>query len=261
MRDETPREPRSPLKDKPLRQAGQSVEEKRQDLMFDAFGEAAIGAMMVGWAVNEWVRFWRKDQFHPWLYTIMALVAVAIIGMRLRRALLRFRQYREGRDGERIVAERLEGLRRDGFHILHDLVVSNFNIDHVAIGPSGVFAVETKTLTKRGGREEKAEFDGQAILIKGKPLPRNPIDQAAANAKWLRDFLHQSTNQCFNVVPVVILPGWYVTPKVPMRDTIVINDNPKGIQSYLVQRPQSLSADQIALINTHLGLFVRRPQS
>ncbi len=230
------------------------------DIMFDAMGEVAICMMLVCGAIAEWWRFWRKDQFHPWLYTVMAAVAVVIVTMRFRRALRELRQYREGRDGERTVAERLEHLRESGFRILHDLVAADFNIDHVAIGPSGVFAIETKTLKKRGGREEKAEFDGQTIFIKGVPLPRNPMDQASANAKWLAEFLHQSTGQRFKVTPVVILPGWFVTPsKGSMRDAIVINDHQKGLQSYLVQRPTCLSAEQIALISTHLGLFMRRP--
>jgi hypothetical protein len=51
--------------------------------------------------------------------------------------------------GERIVAEHLEPLKLQGWRIFHDVPgISNgssFNLDHIAVGPNGVFAIETKT--------------------------------------------------------------------------------------------------------------------
>ena len=212
------------------------------------------------YAVLEWWRVWRKDQFHPWFWSALAVVAIGFAALRIIAKLRVAHQHREGRDGERLVAERLDELRSDGFHPLHDLIAGDFNIDHVLIGPSGIFAIETKTLGKRGGAEEKAGFDGKEITIRGKSLPRNPVAQACANAGWLRDFLRESTGRAFPVTPVVMLPGWYVAAQVPMREVLVLNGHPNGLQSYIVKQPERLLPEDIALVKTHLSLFIRKPR-
>lgn len=219
-----------------------------------------LGAAFAGlYAVAEWWRFWRKDQFHPWFWSFFAVIIIGFAVRKIRASLRESHQYREGRDGERLVAERLDELRDAGFHSLHDVVAGKFNIDHVLIGPTGVFAIETKTLHKRGGKDEKAEFNGAEILIHGKPLPRNPITQARANANWLQTFLRESTSRPFAVTPVVILPGWYVAPRVKMKEVLVLNDHPNGLRAYIVDRPDRLLPEEVALIKTHLSLFIRKP--
>jgi hypothetical protein len=258
MADKRESQRRSPLKHKPLRQAGQSAEERRMDIIFDALGIYMGAGVAFIYALLEWCRYWRNDQFHPWVWTGVALIAALWAARKIRAALKEARQYREGRDGERIVAERLEELRSEGFHPLHDIAGGDFNIDHVLVGPSGVFAIETKTLHKRGGAEEKAEFNGREILVQGAPLPRNPVTQAQANANWLRDFLRESTGRSLTVTPVVILPGWYVKPPHNMREVLVLNDHPNGLHAYLVKQPERLSPTDISLIKSHLSLFVRK---
>ena len=51
-----------------------------------------------------------------------------------------------------------------GFHVYHDFPAEGFNIDHIVVGAKGVFAVETKTRSKRttANRREDAtvEYDG-----------------------------------------------------------------------------------------------------
>lgn len=250
---------RSPLKQRPLRQAGQSGNEKLSEIVLDALGDYFIAAMFSLFALVEWLRVWRKDQFHPWLWSAVAVIAVGVAALRIIARMRVAHQHREGRDGEQLVAERLEELRSAGFQPLHDLIAGDFNIDHVLIGPSGIFAVETKTLGKRGGAEEKAVFDGKEITICGKTLPRNPVAQACANAAWLRDFLRESTGHAFPVTPVVMLPGWYVSAQVPMRDILVLNAHPSGLQSYIVRQPERLPPEDIALVKTHLSMFIRKP--
>jgi hypothetical protein len=51
---------------------------------------------------------------------------------------------RQGIRGEERVAGVLSGLEDDGFRVLHDVDVGRGNADHVVVGPTGVFVVETK---------------------------------------------------------------------------------------------------------------------
>jgi hypothetical protein len=51
--------------------------------------------------------------------------------------------------GEEAVGRLLAQLREDGFHSIHDIDTGHGNIDHVVVGPTGVFVIETKTWNGR----------------------------------------------------------------------------------------------------------------
>jgi hypothetical protein len=81
-----------------------------------------------------------------------ALLTAAGVGWRLRfRASAEARAWRRGAAGERRTARLLRRLERDGYASLHDLAVpgSNANVDHLVIGPTGVFVVDSKQYTGR----------------------------------------------------------------------------------------------------------------
>ena len=46
--------------------------------------------------------------------------------------------------GEERVASLLNGLQSEGFTVIHDLEIGRGNADHVLVGPTGVFVIETK---------------------------------------------------------------------------------------------------------------------
>jgi hypothetical protein len=51
-----------------------------------------------------------------------------------------------GAQGEERVGGLLEGLaKKEGWHVIHDANLGHGNVDHIAIGPAGVFTVETKS--------------------------------------------------------------------------------------------------------------------
>jgi hypothetical protein len=54
-------------------------------------------------------------------------------------------QWRKGANAEIAVGRELEGLRADGYSVLHDIMFGGEgNVDHLVCGPNGVFMVETK---------------------------------------------------------------------------------------------------------------------
>jgi hypothetical protein len=86
------------------------------------------------------------------------------------------RAWRDGARGERATARRLRRLERDGYTVLHDLAIpgSRANIDHVVIGPSGVFVVDSKCY--RGRLHQTPD----GMLWHG----RYPLAQAVATLWW-----------------------------------------------------------------------------
>jgi Nuclease-related domain len=79
------------------------------------------------------------------------LAVAALASWRLRfRPSTQARSWRRGAHGERRTARLLDRLTRDGYVVLHDLAVpgnTSANVDHLVIGPTGLFVIDTKQWT------------------------------------------------------------------------------------------------------------------
>lgn len=127
------------------------------------------------------------------------------------------RNVRLGLRGEQAVAEALHETADAGYRIFHDLPEDQLgNIDHVVVGPRGVFVIETKARRRRGSRNGKPEhvvsYDGKGLEF---PCGYDPetIPQAERQARWLTEFLSKRTAEPLAVEAVVAIPGWYVETK------------------------------------------------
>jgi Nuclease-related domain len=81
---------------------------------------------------------------------LTGLAVAALVGWRLRfRVSEQARTWQRGAHGERHTARQLRRLHRDGYVVFHDLAVpdSPANVDHVVIGPTGVFVIDSKQWT------------------------------------------------------------------------------------------------------------------
>jgi Nuclease-related domain len=82
---------------------------------------------------------------------LLGLVVAALVGWRLRfRPSEQARTWQRGAHGERHTARLLDRLTRDGFVVFHDLAVpgnTSANVDHLVIGPTGVFIIDSKQWT------------------------------------------------------------------------------------------------------------------
>jgi hypothetical protein len=81
----------------------------------------------------------------PWA-GLVGLVAAALVGWWLRfRPSEQARSWRRGAHGERHTARLLDRLTGDGSVVFHDLAVpGNTNVDHLVIGPTGLFVIDSK---------------------------------------------------------------------------------------------------------------------
>jgi hypothetical protein len=158
-----------------------------------------------------------------WLWTLWGLV-----GLLRERA-----TYRLGLAGERVVGEMLNELQRDGCRVFHDFPADpEWNIDHIIVAPSGIYAVETKTRRKRDparadGKDHEVVYDGERIVFPTRPETR-PLEQARSNAGWLSQWLTKAVGDPVVVEPIVTFPGWWVTRRAK-GDVRVLN--PKEIRT------------------------------
>ena len=123
--------------------------------------------------------------FRWWPAALLVLPAVFAVDRQVRdgRRLDASRQL-DGLEGERLVGAALEDLAGEGVLVLHDLDVGRGNVDHVAITPRGVFAIEVKHLS--GGRFHIRRGAG---LMQGSRPADGHAAQARRNAQAVHDEL------------------------------------------------------------------------
>jgi hypothetical protein len=175
----------------------------------------------------------------PRLGLVLGLLAAVAAGWGLR-----FRPspdavaWRRGAAGERRTARLLGPLERQGWVVLHDLAVpgSQANIDHLVIGPGGVFAIDSKRYRGR------LQLDDVGKLWHG----RYPLAPAVRATSWEAD-------QAAVVLPD---PGMAVMPIVAVHGVqvpwgkVVVDGVPilpaRRLPSMLRQLPVVLGPERVA---------------
>jgi hypothetical protein len=81
---------------------------------------------------------------------LAGLAVAVLVGWRLRfRPSKQAQAWQRGAAGERHTARLLDRLGRDGYLVFHDMAMpdSPANLDHLVVGPSGVFVIDSKQWT------------------------------------------------------------------------------------------------------------------
>ncbi|MGD8519798.1 MAG: nuclease-related domain-containing protein [Desulfobacterales bacterium] len=163
------------------------------------------------------------------------------------------RMIRAAHDSQVAVAQELNQLMRDGYYVYHNFPGDNFDIDHVIVGHTGIFAVETKTRAKpkiaNRMQDATVTYDGRALYFpKGDDW--KTIDLAKHQASWLSTWIQQSVGEPVAVRAVVVLPGWYVK-RISADGIPVIN--PQQFSSLFTYiKPRPLSEELITRIATQI---------
>ena len=176
---------------------------------------------------------------------------------KLVRGRRKLKALKQGRDGERAVGQFLEDLRGKGNFIFHDVVGEGFNLDHVIIGPKGIFTIETKTISKPVKGNASIKYDGNMVTILGYSPERNPIMQAKAQAHWLKDLLHEETGKRVHVKPIIVYPGWYVDGPIGFKPEVEIV-NPRQLPAYIENYSNTLHDTDIHLFKSTLSRRIRK---
>jgi len=249
---------KSPLKDKPLRYVGQSLDEEIDRLLYDkGLFYILVSFCMIILAVLEWYRYFLNPKPSPIIHTVIAIITVCFTFYKVRKILKKVKSLKLGRDGERAVGQYLELLRENGYRVFHDLVAESFNIDHVIVSQKGIFSVETKTYSKPLNGQPSIRFDGESLQIEGIGLKRAPLTQVISASKWLEENLASSTGKRFPVKPVILFPGWYITSTKKSKKSGIWVLNPKALPTFIKNQPELLSQDDMMLASYHLSRYIR----
>lgn len=187
---------------------------------------------------------------------ILAVFSVLAGIIILRHGIRRGYGWKKGLEGERIVNSQLERLPEDYF-IFYDVKLprNTGNIDHVVIGPNGIFAIETKNY--KGEYIIKGDDwylkEDSILRPKMKKIKRRPGKQAKANAIALRNFLMENIGRGNPWVhAIVTLVGKKPLKKVTKYYTIL---QPQEVPEFIIKKKgrltQSFKEEAIDLISLY----------
>ena len=138
-----------------------------------------------------------------------------------------------GAAGEEHVGTLLEPLREEGWAIEHDIKIGSngANIDHVLIGPPGVFVINTKYVAGN------VWVAGPHLHVRGQPT--DYVEKAEAEAKRVREKLMSATRrQALWVQGLLVFVEPILKVKFHPRNIAVLTD--ATLIPFLRQQPQKL---------------------
>lgn len=195
-------------------------------------------------------------KFNPGLdlqFTVTSIVACGIVFFFCLWNMIRGSQvrkrYRLSYDADVEVGLALNDLTSQGYHVFHGQAQDNFNIDHIVVGPKGVFTVETRagSKTSASGRTEDATvtYNGHVLFFPkwtDEETVPHAVDQADLLSKWIGDV----TGEPVSARAIVAIPGWLVKRTTSEGVPVV---NPSQFPSLFEHiKPRPLTQAQIESI-------------
>ena len=162
--------------------------------------------------------------------------------------LLQYPNYRKGLTGERKVTKALSATLTDDYSLFDDVMLESMkggNIDHIVVGPTGIFVIETKNF--RG----KISYYGDNWEGVGR---KSPSRQARINAMAVRKILTSSDQKIGSlwVQGIVVLadPKAKVTARKPPEHVKVFR--PTELAEYIRSQHKRFEAWEIRQIEAEI---------
>jgi hypothetical protein len=146
----------------------------------------------------------------------------------------------QGAEGEEVVGQILEGLREQGWCVIHDVSFGRGNIDHIVVGPGGIFTIETKS---RGGKVWPDRLDEKML------------NQAYAEKKTLEKITHME------VQALLVFSRAYIVGKGIARRRGVVVLSSRSLAWFFSKQPATISPERAEVIHRRLALAVGQAAS
>jgi hypothetical protein len=217
--------PFDPQTERLLRSPGEGARLKI-DALTDRIVEDCLAAILA--PLGIFIAFalvvqWQKPQGSALvsLVILLPVLCLFVLGFfvhRISRRMLERTDWYLGQFGERNVADHLDALRQRGWRVFHDVPAENkgkkFNLDHVVVGPGGVFAIETKTPRRpeivHSREVHVVHYNGVALQWPTGMIDYHKPRIAQYRADWLRQWLNEEGIPVQEVIPLLAIPWWYV---------------------------------------------------
>ena len=252
------KKPRSAFTQNLLRTPGQSLIRKLDNINTEInvylFSVLFIPILITSLTVSfSYYKGKNLNLFDVYISAIIGFIFIVFFLTKIIKLLNERKITRLGYDGEVAVGQELNQLMLKGYYVYHDFPADKFNIDHIIVGESGVFAVETKARSKPTSPKARGNatvtYNGRLLLFP-QGVDLETIEQAKRQAAWLTNWIGSAVGEKVAVRPVVALPGWYVKRTSANGMPVV---NPKQFPSLFEHiAPRFVSPEMISRITHQL---------
>ena len=245
----------SPVPGRLLRLAGQSlrVKAERQFDDFVPYLMIVFGFWIV--CLVEWTQKIVGERPTPGFWMFLSLLVTCYGGVRAFRLYPQLRSAGLGKQRGRRVAEMLDRIRSKGFVVFDDLPGKGSNIDHLVIGPTGIYAMEVNAWSAIGSRTIDYQNEHEVVLggrITDGRVLRRVRDSALAVHSQLKEQLHEN----HSVKPLLVFLGnWHVDRQA--GDFAVMVTTADRLEDYLDRGQPELTSKEIAHICSYLRSSAR----
>jgi hypothetical protein len=189
-----------------------SVELESRRRYFSLLFWILVLAFVPTYTMLSYARF--RGPVAVWVLTVLG-AALTLLGIlnayKQIRAIRRLHMKRENR---LLVADRLAGHMSFEHRLFHDVPVERgVCVDHVLVGPNGVFAIETGPGRIAGhDKTSVVTVEGSALhFARDIDLPDTySMAGALEGARWLQMWLAAKAREYVAVQPILVLPGWQI---------------------------------------------------
>ena len=172
----------------------------------------------------------------PVFGALVLLVSAIYCYLTLLNGLHHVERFFKGARGEERVASLLSSLP-DGYHIFNDFQAGGDHVDHVVVGPTGVFSVETKFW------KDAVTVEENRILAGGQLPSRDPVVQAQKESKLIRTELERRGLK-YTVTPLLAFASNTFTGAImELRGVVVVNSN--RLQECIMNGREVLDAPEL----------------
>ncbi|MBT1444859.1 NERD domain-containing protein [Shewanella sp. JM162201] len=247
-----------------LRLPGYGLQDDIRNAQLDLFGGMVLAIVVVAmpFAVYSAYAFVKSGDF-PLIVLLFTLAGIPYFAYKTVKLTRKLTRLRLGYVAEVATAAELMLLQAKGYQVFHDIQADKFNIDHLVVGPNGVFAIETKGRHKRledtkvTSLENGVVQKGHELIYKNGLLgfpswnESEPLEQAERQAKWVSQWLSKAAGIEITAVPVLVFPGWYIRlqsrPPFPLLNhKQILGTLPKVGNCQLTQEQINAIAWQVA---------------
>ena len=174
---------------------------------------------------------------HLLLFAGLFVVSLLLTVVFWWKGLRRVESFFKGARGEEHVAGLLAGLPA-GYHVFHDFAAGGYHVDHVVVGPTGIFSVETKSW--RGA----VTVEENEILLNGRLPDRAPLAQATREAAAVQAALRRAGWTAGDVKPVVCFASnTFADAQRTIGQVMVLNA--AGTAAWIEEQPKVLTAGDV----------------
>jgi hypothetical protein len=150
----------------------------------------------------------------------------------------------KGAEGEMVVSEYLNELSRK-YIILNDVTLPGHygNIDHIVLGPNGIFVIETKNFSGSYIIDDDQWLYGNDS--NNKKAYKNPGDQIKANSKALSKFLSSEGIKIFKTSKFAVVA--FINPNLTIRTKPKGYDvmHPSNLQNFILSRKSKINEKDV----------------